>query len=254
MNITKGVVYAAEWNYDFLPYSKSIPFEMIPFIDKPLIELIIRELLDSNIEEILIITNKHKKILEDYFDKEIELENIIEKEKNNQKLNKILEMSDLHNIHYVHQKNSTNSVHILELSKRFINKNAFALVYPRSLFFTDTPPIKQMLDHYEETGKSIIGVAKENSQNNLKPDLHCEINNDLLHFTPNAANKKTISENQKYINGNRYIFTPDILNYVDGIFHNPNSVEQLLMSKASILIEKRQILAKIIEGDHLVLA
>ena len=158
--VRKAIIPAAGLGTRFLPATKSVPKEMLPIIDKPTIQYIIEEAVAAGIEDIIIITGKGKRAIEDHFDRALELEqNLLEKGKLDI-LEKVQYSSDLANIHYVRQKEARGLGHAVWCARNFIGDEPFAVLLGDDIVQSDTPCIKQLIDQYEETGSSVIGVQQ----------------------------------------------------------------------------------------------
>ena len=158
--VRKAIIPAAGLGTRFLPATKSVPKEMLPIIDKPTIQYIIEEAVAAGIEDIIIITGKGKRAIEDHFDRALELEqNLLEKGKLDI-LEKVQYSSDLANIHYVRQKEARGLGHAVWCARNFIGDEPFAVLLGDDIVQSDTPCIKQLIDQYEATGSSVIGVQQ----------------------------------------------------------------------------------------------
>ncbi|MFW9917487.1 MAG: sugar phosphate nucleotidyltransferase, partial [Candidatus Thorarchaeota archaeon] len=125
----KGVIIAAGYGTRFLPSTKTIPKEMLPIIDIPTIEFTVREFVDSGISEILIVSSRRKKAIEDYFDREMELEAVFEKKQATEKLMKLRASEKLANFHFVRQKEMKGTAHAILLAKSFVGDEPFVVAY-----------------------------------------------------------------------------------------------------------------------------
>ena len=155
--VRKAIIPAAGLGTRFLPATKAMPKEMLPIVDKPTIQYIIEEAVASGIEDIIIVTGKGKRAIEDHFDHAIELEqNLIEKGKLDL-LDKVQEASKV-DIHYIRQKEPKGLGHAVWCARKFIGDEPFAVLLGDDIVQADTPCTKQLIDVYNETGSSVIGV------------------------------------------------------------------------------------------------
>ncbi len=158
MVIKKAIIPAAGLGTRFLPATKAMPKEMLPILDKPTIQYIVEEAAKAGIEDIIIVTGKHKRSIEDHFDTQKELEtNLYEKGKL-ELLDKVQYSTNLANIFYVRQKEQKGLGHAIFTAKQFIGNEPFAVLLGDDIVESDTPAIRQLMDQYEETHKSVIGV------------------------------------------------------------------------------------------------
>ncbi|WP_449240394.1 UTP--glucose-1-phosphate uridylyltransferase GalU [Desulfoscipio gibsoniae] len=160
MRIKKAVIPAAGLGVRFLPATKALPKEMIPIVDKPTIQYIIEEAVKSGIEDILIITGRDKKAIEDHFDKSTGLENHL-RSKGKQDLLKIVEETgSLAEIHYVRQKEPRGLGHAVHCARRFVGDEPFAVLLGDDIVHSEVPCLKQLMELYDEVQASVIGVKE----------------------------------------------------------------------------------------------
>ncbi|MBD3858456.1 UTP--glucose-1-phosphate uridylyltransferase GalU [Bacillus sp. 28A-2] len=160
MNIKKAVIPAAGLGTRFLPATKAQPKEMLPIVDKPAIQYIVEEAVQSGIEDILIITGRNKKSIEDHFDRSIELEqNLLEKGKK-QQLAEIKHISDMANIHYIRQKEPLGLGHAVLCARHFTGNDPFAVLLGDDVMVSDKPALSQLMEVYEDKQTEVIGVQQ----------------------------------------------------------------------------------------------
>lgn len=159
--IKKAVIPAAGLGTRFLPATKAQPKEMLPIVDKPAIQYIVEEAVQSGIEDILIITGRNKRAIEDHFDKSVELELTLEEKEDRELLDLVRNISSLANIHYIRQKEPKGLGHAIYCAKTFINNEPFAVLLGDDIVDSKTKPcLQQLIDIYNEYGASIIGVQE----------------------------------------------------------------------------------------------
>ena len=152
----KGVIVAAGYGSRFLPVTKTIPKEMLPLIDKPAIGFIVDEFIASGIEDILIITSRRKKALEDYFDREPELETVFQRESKMEHLQAI--QPPKATLFFVRQQEMNGTGNALLLAQSFTGEHPFVVAYPDDLVFSQTPLSKQLIDCYLQKNCSVLAV------------------------------------------------------------------------------------------------
>lgn len=159
MKVRKAIIPAAGLGTRFLPATKAMPKEMLPIVDKPTIQYIIEEAMESGIEEILIITGRSKRAIEDHFDKSIELELEL-KQKNKPELLKLVQdISEMVNINYVRQKEPLGLGHAVLCAKTFVGNEPFAVLLGDDVVYNpEKPALRQLMDVYDEKKASILGV------------------------------------------------------------------------------------------------
>ncbi len=156
--IKKAIIPAAGLGTRFLPATKAMPKEMLPILDKPTIQYIVEEAARAGIEDIIIVTGKHKRAIEDHFDIQKELETTLYEKGKLELLNRVQYSTELANIFYVRQKEQKGLGHAIYTAKQFIGNEPFAVLLGDDIVESDNPAIKQLMEQYEATGKSVIGV------------------------------------------------------------------------------------------------
>jgi UTP--glucose-1-phosphate uridylyltransferase len=160
MKVTKAIIPAAGLGTRFLPATKAQPKEMLPIVDKPTLQYIIEEAVDSGIEEILIITGRNKQSIEDHFDKSIELELELEKKGKDDLLQMVRRISDMVNIHYIRQKEPKGLGHAIYCARSFIGNEPFAVMLGDDVVDAETPCLAQMIQVYNEYKTTVLGVQE----------------------------------------------------------------------------------------------
>ena len=161
MVVRKAIIPAAGLGTRFLPATKAQPKEMLPIVDKPTLQFIIEEAIDSGIEEILIITGRNKSSIENHFDKSVELELELEKSGKYDLLEEVKKISDMVNIHYIRQKEPKGLGHAIHCAKSFIGNEPFAVLLGDDIVHNSKKPcLRQLIEAYEKFRGSILGVQK----------------------------------------------------------------------------------------------
>ncbi|OEF99778.1 UTP--glucose-1-phosphate uridylyltransferase [Vulcanibacillus modesticaldus] len=160
MKVRKAIIPAAGLGTRFLPATKAQPKEMLPIVDKPTLQYIIEEAVASGIEEILIVTGRNKKSIEDHFDKSIELELELENKGKHDLLAEVRKISDMVNIHYIRQKEPKGLGHAIYCAKSFIGNEPFAVLLGDDIVHGDKPCLKQLIEAYDEYKTTILGVQE----------------------------------------------------------------------------------------------
>ncbi|MBM7551670.1 UTP--glucose-1-phosphate uridylyltransferase GalU [Thalassobacillus pellis] len=157
--ITKAIIPAAGLGTRFLPATKAMPKEMLPIVDKPTIQYIVEEAIESGIEDIIIVTGKGKRAIEDHFDNNFELqENLIKKGKFDL-LEKVNKSSNV-DIHYIRQKEPMGLGHAVWCARKFIGDEPFAVLLGDDIVKAEVPCIKQLMEQYKKTASSLVGVQQ----------------------------------------------------------------------------------------------
>ena len=164
--IRKAIIPAAGLGTRFLPATKAQPKEMLPIVDKPTIQYIIEEAIASGIEEILVITGRSKKSIEDHFDRNVELEMELEKSGKTELLDLVRDISDMVDIHYIRQKEPRGLGHAIYCAKTFVGDEPFAILLGDDVVYNEEKPcLKQLIDCYNEYRTSVLGVQTVPEEN-----------------------------------------------------------------------------------------
>ncbi|HCV8159012.1 TPA: UTP--glucose-1-phosphate uridylyltransferase GalU [Staphylococcus aureus] len=158
--IKKAIIPAAGLGTRFLPATKAMPKEMLPILDKPTIQYIVEEAARAGIEDIIIVTGRHKRAIEDHFDSQKELEMVLKEKGKSELLEKVQYSTELANIFYVRQKEQKGLGHAISSARQFIGNEPFAVLLGDDIVESEVQAVKQLIDVYEETGHSVIGVQE----------------------------------------------------------------------------------------------
>ena len=213
--IKKAVIPAAGYGTRSLPITKVIPKEMFPICDRPAIDYIVQEAIDAGIEEILIITSRHKNIIMDYFDRAIELEEFLTKNKKEHLISTIIP-PNVH-VQYIRQPYANGLGAAVQLAERFVSNDPFAVLLPDQIFMNEEKStLSELIEIYEKYQTNVIGV-KEMEQDDLR--LYgvikgIQIEKDLYKMT-DIIEKPQHSPPSNLAAIGRYVFTPEIFFYLN---------------------------------------
>jgi len=212
MEVKKAIIPAAGLGTRFLPATKAQPKEMLPIVDKPTLQYIIEEAVESGIEEILIITGRNKKSIEDHFDKSVELELELQSKGKKELLEEVRRISDMVNIHYIRQKEPKGLGHAIYCAKSFIGKEPFAVLLGDDIVFSKKPCLKQMIEVYNAYKTSVLGVQEVSEEDVFKYGIvdgkHIE---DRVYKVKGLVEKPAVGEApSKVAILGRYIINPAI--------------------------------------------
>lgn len=160
MKIRKAIIPAAGLGTRFLPATKAMPKEMLPIVDKPTIQYIIEEAIQSGIEDIIIVTGKGKRAIEDHFDHSFELEQTLYEKGKFELLEEVQKSSKLVDIHYIRQKEAKGLGHAVWCARKFIGNEPFAVLLGDDIVQSDKPCLLQMMEQYDRYNASILGVQQ----------------------------------------------------------------------------------------------
>ncbi|WML59298.1 UTP--glucose-1-phosphate uridylyltransferase GalU [Neobacillus sp. PS2-9] len=158
MKVKKAIIPAAGLGTRFLPATKAMPKEMLPIVDKPTIQYIVEEAVESGIEDIIIVTGKGKRAIEDHFDNSFELEHNLFENGKYELLGEVQKSSSLVDIHYIRQKEPKGLGHAIWCARKFIGDEPFAVLLGDDIVKAENPCLKQLMHQYERYNASILGV------------------------------------------------------------------------------------------------
>ena len=251
MKVRKAVIPAAGLGTRFLPATKAQPKEMLPIVDKPTLQYIIEEAVDSGIDEILIITGRNKSSIENHFDKSVELELELEKSGKDELLAEVRKISDMVNIHYIRQKEPKGLGHAIHCAKNFIGNEPFAVLLGDDIVFNDKPCLKQMIEAYDEYKTSILGVQEvadeDVSKYGIVEGKHIE---DRIYKVKGLIEKPSKEEAPSNIAIlGRYIINPAIFEIIENT--EPGKGGEIQLTDAlRVLAEKEAMYAYNFEGKR----
>lgn len=229
MIVKKAIIPAAGLGTRFLPATKAQPKEMLPIVDKPTIQYIIEEAVASGIEEILIITGRNKRAIEDHFDKSVELEQELEHSGKQELLDMVRDISNMVNIHYIRQKEPKGLGHAIHCAKTFVGNEPFAVMLGDDVVDSKVPCLKQLIDCFDEFKTSILGVQtvseSEVDKYGIVKGLHIE---DRVYKVKDLIEKPKAEEAPSNIAIlGRYIITPKIFEILENTLPGKNGEIQL---------------------------
>ena len=241
--IKKAVIPAAGLGTRFLPITKNSPKEMLPLVDKPAIQYVVEEAVASGIDDILIITGRGKRAIEDHFDKAFELEWVLKHKNDSKALEEIETISHLADIHYIRQKEPLGLGHAILCAKKHIGDEAFAVLLGDDLVFSDVPCTKQLIEQYEKQRASIIAVE------HVPPDRiesygvvnfsDTETGDEYLYRVNEMVEKPNKEEAPSDLGIlGRYILTPKIFDCIDKI--KPGVGNEIQLTDALSMLSKNE--------------
>ena len=160
MRVRKAVFPAAGWGTRFLPVTKAQPKEMLPLVDKPVIQYAVEEAVTAGIEQVIIVTSSQKRAIEDHFDLSYELEHLLESKGDIEMLRRVRHITDLAHIAYVRQKEQLGLGHAVLMAKELVGHEPFAVILSDDVVAADRPCIGQLVHAYEMTHASVVAVME----------------------------------------------------------------------------------------------
>ena len=238
--VRKAVIPAAGLGTRFLPATKATPKEMLPIVDKPTIQYIIEEALHAGIEDILIITGRSKRAIEDHFDRSIELELNLEEHGKLKELEMVRKISDVR-IHYIRQKEPRGLGHAILCAKQFVGEEPFSVLLGDDVVDSEKPALQQLIDVYEKTGASVLGVQEVPQEKvSAYGIVASEPTGDARTFTvQDMVEKPAVEEapSRLAVLG-RYVITPEIFPILEET--KPGRGDEIQLTDALKVLAKEQ--------------
>ena len=207
----KGLIVAAGYGTRFLPVTKTVPKEMLPLITKPSIAFIIEEFISAGIKDIVILSSRRKKALDDFFDREAELEAVFSREGDSEKMAKVAPYPA--NFAFVHQQEMRGTGHALLQARHLLEHSPFVVAYPDDLHFGQPSLSRQLIEAYEETGANVLATMHN------PPDINrygvLELDEDRVHVKNIVEKPAPGAEPSREASIGRYLFTPDIFPFLE---------------------------------------
>ena len=251
MKVRKAIIPAAGLGTRFLPATKAQPKEMIPIVDKPTIQYIVEEAVAAGIEDILIISGRNKRAIEDHFDKSYELEEELHRKGKQDLLSVVQEISNIANIHYIRQKEAKGLGHAIYCAKSFIGNEPFAVMLGDDIVDSPVPCIKQLMDVYNEYQTTILGVQKVPLQDVTKYGIFGGTQIDeRVYKVKGLVEKPEVEQAPSNIAIlGRYIISPRIFEFLQTATPGKNG-EIWLTDALQSLMEQEAMYAFDFEGDR----
>lgn len=217
MKIKKAIIPAAGLGTRFLPATKAQPKEMLPIVDKPTIQYIVEEAVESGIEDIVIVNGRNKGSIEDHFDRSVELELELERAGKDTELDMVKSISEMANIYFIRQKKPLGLGHAVLSAQKFIGNDPFAVLLGDDVVVSKTPALKQMMDVYSEYHASIVGVQTVPHEVTFQYGIvNGKFVDDRVYKVKDLVEKPPVDEAPSDIAIlGRYILTPDVFDYLE---------------------------------------
>jgi UTP--glucose-1-phosphate uridylyltransferase len=249
--IKKAVIPAAGLGTRFLPATKAQPKEMLPIIDRPTIQYVVQEAVDSGIEDILIITGKGKRAIEDHFDRNFELETRLEEKEDQLLLDEMRRLSDMANLHYVRQRELNGLGDAIRYARHHVGNEPFAVLLGDTIMDSVIPVTQQLIDTFAQYGGSVIAVEEvpHDKVNRYGIVGGRSISDRILELDTLVEKPSLADAPSNLAIAGRYILTPDIFDMLEQTPVGKNNEIQL--TDAMLLLLKRENLyAHRIEGKR----
>ena len=241
--VRKAVIPAAGLGTRFLPATKALPKEMLPVVDKPAIQYVVEEAVRAGLTDILIITGRNKRAIEDHFDRNFELEHFLEVGGRDELLKEVQFASDLADIHYVRQKDPLGLGHAVSVARHHVGDEPFAVLLADDLMVDDGALLRRMLDVHDRYGRSCVALTEVSmdeisSYGCVEPDPHASHDDGLIEVKRVIEKPARDEAPSNLAISGRYVFTPEIFDMLDRI--QPGRGGELQLTDAIALLLDHQ--------------
>ncbi len=250
--ITKAIIPAAGLGTRMLPISAGVPKEMLPIVDAPAVYHLVEEAVKSGITDILIITNRGKEAMENYFDRSIEYDNALRKKGRDAEADRLKAVSDMANVYFLRQKETKGLGHAVGRARSFVGDEPFVVLYGDDIIFSKTPVCKQLIDVYEQHGKAVVGVKPVPLSDIRK---YCSLkveptDKEAVYYCTDMIEKPKQGEEFSNLSIlGRVLLTPEIFDIIDNLEPGAGGEYQLTDAMA-ILARKNGAYALDFEGER----
>ena len=237
-SVKKAIIPAAGLGTRMLPISHAVPKEMLPIVDLPAIYHLVREAVDSGITDILIITNRDKDIMEDFFDVSAEYNTALREKGKTKELEMLWDIAHMANVYFLRQKETLGLARAVGCARSFVGDEPFVVLYGDDVIFSEVPVCRQLMDAYDKYGKSIVGVKP------VAPEWihkYCSLKvtkiegESNLYYCDDMIEKP--KEGEEFSNLSilgRVLLTPDIFDIIERLLPGANGEYQLTDAMASL--------------------
>ena len=253
MKVTKAIIPAAGLGTRMLPISYAVPKEMLPIVDLPAVYHLVEEAVASGIKDILIITNRDKEAMENFFDLSPEYMSTLRAKGKNDEADKLARIANMANVYFLRQKEAKGLGHAVGCARSFVGNEPFAVLYGDDIIFSKTPVCRQLMDVYEKYGRAVVGVKPVTSEQIRK---YCSLKVDAIpgeesvyYCTDMIEKPKPGEEFSNLSILGRVLLTPDVFDIIDALPKGAGGEYQLTDAMA-ILARENGVSALEFEGDR----
>jgi len=250
MKIKKLIIPVAGYGTRFLPVTKALPKEMLPILDKPLVQYIVEEAVASGIEDIILVTGQNKRAVEDHFDYHPELEEWLKKTKKPAQLHEIRKIAQLANFIYIRQKGPYGNGTPVLNARHMIGDEPFAVAWGDDLFSCKVPRLRQMIEVYEKYQDPVLSAVRVAAEDTRRYGIieGLEVEKGVFQIKRLKEKPGPKATDSRLASIGSYILTPDIF---DELQNTPLRDNELYLPDAiDRLLKRRSIYAKLIEGEY----
>jgi UTP--glucose-1-phosphate uridylyltransferase len=250
--VRKAVIPAAGLGTRFLPATKSQPKEMLPVVDKPSIQYVVEEAVRAGLTDILVITGRGKRAIEDHFDRAFELEFYLEQQGKHDLLKEVQETSELGDIHFIRQRDPLGLGHAVSVAREHVNDEPFAVLLGDDIMVDDSRLLRSMLDVLERYGRSVVAlkeVPRERMSSYGCAEAGSYQDDGLVEVRSIVEKPRPEDAPSNLAVMGRYVFTPEIFDALDRI--EPGAGGELQLTDAiSLLLETQMVYGRVFESGR----
>ncbi|MEO5927703.1 MAG: UTP--glucose-1-phosphate uridylyltransferase GalU [Patescibacteria group bacterium] len=250
--VRKVIIPVAGYGTRFLPATKAMPKEMLPIIDKPVIQYVVEEAVASGIEDVILVTSSAKRAVEDHFDDNHDLEAWLKKTGKDAQLKEIQAIGKLANFVYVRQKGPYGSTTPVRNVRHLLGDEPFAVLFGDELFTGKTPRLRQMIDVYEKYGDPVLGVIPVSAEDTKRYgiiDPAAQVEKGVYQIKGVIEKPGPEKAPSKLAAIGSYILTPDIFEAMEKTKAGHGG-EMVLVDAISTLMKSRPVYARMLEGEY----
>ncbi|WP_100400328.1 UTP--glucose-1-phosphate uridylyltransferase GalU [Bacillus sp. FJAT-44742] len=254
MQVRKAIIPAAGLGTRFLPATKAQPKEMLPIVDKPTIQYIVEEAIESGIEDIIIVSGRGKRAIEDHFDKSYELEETLLKKQKMEILDDIQSISNMANIHYIRQKEPKGLGHAISCASSFVGNEPFAVLLGDDIVKSkNLPCLSQLIGTFERYSSSVVGVQEVADEDVSKYGIIQpkgeQIEPGVIHVSDLFEKPTLVDAPSNYAIMGRYVLRPEIFDILESL--PPGAGNEIQLTDAiKVLNSQQAVLAYEFEGER----
>jgi UTP--glucose-1-phosphate uridylyltransferase len=249
-HVRKVIIPVAGYGTRFLPATKAMPKEMLPIIDKPVIQYVVEEAVASGIEDVILVTSMSKRAVEDHFDDNHELEGWLKRTGKEPQLKEIQAIGKLANFVYVRQKGAYGSATPVQNARHLIGDEPFAVLFGDELFTSKVPRLKQMIDVYEKYGDPVLGVIPVDAEGTKRygiMDPAAQVEKGIYQVKNLVEKPGPEKAPSRLAAVGSYILTPDVFKAIEKTKRGHGG-EMVLLDAIFMLMKSRPIYARMLEG------
>jgi len=251
--VRKAIIPAAGLGTRFLPATKAMPKEMLPIVDKPTIQYIVEEAVESGIEDIIIVTGKGKRAIEDHFDHSFELEQKLLDKGKMDLFHEVQKSSKLVDIHYIRQKEPKGLGHAIWCARKFIGNEPFAVLLGDDIVQAEKPCLKQLIDVFDRYSTSVVGVQEVSREDVSKYGIidpkNSSMDNKVISVKRLIEKPSIENAPSNFAILGRYVLKPEIFEILSNL--SPGAGDEIQLTDAiNKLNEKQEVLAYEFDGNR----